>query len=227
MDKNNEFRKYAVHHLGMTGSTIDGYAQRIDNMTQYVIEERPGNFRAIDVFTRLISDRIIFLGMAIDDHIANLITAQLLFLESSDPKKEIIMYVNSPGGSVYAGLGIYDTMNYVNPDVATICTGLAASMGAVLLAAGTARKRSGLPHSRIMIHQPMSGMQGQASDMEISLKQTLEVKKDLYNILASHSGQKYEKIEKDADRDYWMRASEAKAYGLIDEVLERNPPNKA
>lgn len=227
MDKNNEFRKYAVHHLGMSGSTIDGYARRIDNMTQYVIEERPGNFRAIDVFTRLISDRILFLGMAIDDHIANLITAQLLFLESSDPKKDIIMYINSPGGSVYAGLGIYDTMNYVNPDVATICTGLAASMGAVLLAAGTARKRSGLPHSRIMIHQPMSGMQGQASDMEISLKQTLEVKKDLYNILATHSGQKYEKIEKDADRDYWMRASEAKVYGLIDEVLERNPPTKA
>ncbi|HET9486637.1 MAG TPA: ATP-dependent Clp protease proteolytic subunit [Chryseosolibacter sp.] len=227
MDKNNEFRKYAVHHLGMSGSTVDGYAQRIDNMTQYVIEERPGNFRAIDVFTRLISDRILFLGMAIDDHIANLVTAQLLFLESSDPKKDIIMYINSPGGSVYAGLGIYDTMNYVNPDVATICTGLAASMGAVLLAAGAARKRSGLPHSRIMIHQPMSGMQGQASDMEISLKQTLEVKKDLYNILASHSGQKYEKIEKDADRDYWMRASEAKTYGLIDEVLERKAPNKA
>mgnify|MGYP000262282816 CR=1 FL=1 len=227
MDRNNEFRKYAVHHLGMTGSTIDRYAQRIDNMTQYVIEERPGNFRAIDVFTRLISDRIIFLGMGIDDQIANLITAQLLFLESSDPKKDIIMYINSPGGSVYAGLGIYDTMNYVNPDVATICTGLAASMGAVLLAAGSARKRSGLPHSRIMIHQPMSGMQGQASDMEISLKQTLEVKKDLYLILANHSGQKYEKIEKDADRDYWMRASEAKVYGLIDEVLERKAPNKA
>lgn len=227
MDRNNEFRKYAVHHLGMTGSTIDGYAQRIDNMTQYVIEERPGNFRAIDVFTRLISDRIIFLGMGIDDQIANLITAQLLFLESSDPKKDIIMYINSPGGSVYAGLGIYDTMNYVNPDVATICTGLAASMGAVLLAAGAAHKRSGLPHSRIMIHQPMSGMQGQASDMEISLKQTLEVKKDLYNILANHSGQKYEKIERDADRDYWMRASEAKVYGLIDEVLERNGPKKA
>jgi ATP-dependent Clp protease protease subunit len=227
MNKNNEFRKYAVHHLGMSGNTIDGYAQRIDNMTQYVIEERPGNFRAIDVFTRLISDRIIFLGMGIDDQIANLITAQLLFLESSDPKKDIIMYINSPGGSVYAGLGIYDTMNYVNPDVATICTGLAASMGAVLLAAGASRKRSGLPHSRIMIHQPMSGMQGQASDMEISLKQTLEVKKDLYLILSNHSGQKYEKIEKDADRDYWMRASEAKTYGLIDEVLERNAPNKA
>ena len=227
MDRNNEFRKYAVHHLGMTGSTVDRYAQRIDNMTQYVIEERPGNFRAIDVFTRLISDRIIFLGMGIDDQIANLITAQLLFLESSDPKKDIIMYINSPGGSVYAGLGIYDSMNYVNPDVATICTGLAASMGAVLLAAGAARKRSGLPHSRIMIHQPMSGMQGQASDMEISLKQTLEVKKDLYNILANHSGQKYEKIERDADRDYWMRAAEAKVYGLIDEVLERKAPNKA
>lgn len=227
MNKNNEFRKYAVHHLGMSGNTIDGYAQRIDNMTQYVIEERPGNFRAIDVFTRLISDRIIFLGMGIDDQIANLITAQLLFLESSDPKKDIIMYINSPGGSVYAGLGIYDTMNYVNPDVATICTGLAASMGAVLLAAGASRKRSGLPHSRIMIHQPMSGMQGQASDMEISLKQTLEVKKDLYLILSNHSGQKYEKIEKDADRDYWMRASEAKSYGLIDEVLERKAPTKA
>jgi ATP-dependent Clp protease protease subunit len=226
MNKNNEFRKYAVHHLGMSGNTIDGYAQGINDMTQYVIEERPGNFRAIDVFTRLISDRIIFLGMPIDDQIANLITAQLLFLESSDPKKDIIMYINSPGGSVYAGLGIYDTMNYVNPDVATICTGLAASMGAVLLAAGSAKKRSGLPHSRIMIHQPMSGMQGQASDMEISLKQTLEVKKDLYNILANHSGQKYEKIERDADRDYWMRAAEAKVYGLIDEVLERNAPGK-
>lgn len=227
MDRNNEFRKYAVHHLGMSGSSVDRYAQRIDNMTQYVIEERPGNFRAIDVFTRLISDRILFLGMGVDDQVANLITAQLLFLESSDPKKDIIMYINSPGGSVYAGLGIYDTMNYVNPDVATICTGLAASMAAVLLAAGAPRKRSGLPHSRIMIHQPMSGMQGQAADMEIALKQTLEVKKDLYNILANRSGQKYEKIERDADRDYWMRAAEAKEYGLIDEVLERNPPVKS
>lgn len=228
MSSANEFRKYAVHHLGMSGNTVDHYAQsiggqaqQIEAMTQYVIEERPGNFRAIDVFTRLISDRILFLGMPIDDQIANLITAQLLFLESSDPKRDIIMYINSPGGSVYAGLGIYDTMQYVNPDVVTICTGLAASMGAVLLAAGTEKKRSGLPHARIMIHQPMSGMQGQASDMEISLRQTLEVKKDLYNILAKHSGQKYDKIEKDADRDYWMRAEEAKQYGLIDEVLER------
>lgn len=217
----NEFKKYAVHHMGMSSTTLESYAQKIENMTQYVIEERPGNFRAIDVFTRLISDRIIFLGMGIDDQIANLITAQLLFLESADPKKDIIMYVNSPGGSVYAGLGIYDTMQYVNPDVATICTGLAASMGAVLLTAGAPKKRSALPHSRIMIHQPMSSMQGQASDMEISLRQTLEVKKDLYNIIAKHSGKAFDKIEKDSDRDYWMRAAEAKDYGLIDEVLER------
>src|SRR5678815_495742 len=186
MNKDNEFRKYAIQHLGISGTTVDSYAQKVENMTQYVIEERPGNFRAIDVFTRLISDRIIFLGMGIDDQIANLITAQLLFLESADPKKDIIMYVNSPGGSVYAGLGIYDTMQYVNPDVATICTSLAASMGAVLLTAGASKKRSALPHSRIMIHQPMSGMQGQASDMEISLKQTLEVKKDLYSIISKH-----------------------------------------
>jgi ATP-dependent Clp protease protease subunit len=221
LDKNNEFRKYAVHHLGMSGNTIDSYSGKIENMTQYVIEERPGNFRAIDVFTRLISDRIIFLGMGIDDQVANLIQAQLLFLASAEPKKDIVMYINSPGGSVYAGLGIYDTMQWIDPDVATICTGLAASMGAVLLTAGSANKRSSLPHGRIMIHQPMSGMQGQASDMEISLRQTLEVKKDLYNIIAKHSGQKYEKIEKDSDRDYWMRAIEAKEYGLIDEVLEK------
>lgn len=221
MNHSNEFRKYAVHHLGMSGNTIDGYAQSIENMTQYVIEERPGNFRAIDVFTRLISDRIIFLGLGIDDQIANIITAQLLFLESADPKKDIIMYINSPGGSVYAGLGIYDTMQYINPDVATICTGLAASMGAVLLAAGTAKKRSGLPHSRIMIHQPSSGMQGTSKDMEISLKQTIEVRADLYHILSRHTGKSFETIEKDSDRDYWMKSTEAKEYGMIDEVLER------
>ncbi len=214
-----EFRKYAVHNQGVSGTAIDDYASHIENMTQYVIEERPGNFRAIDVFTRLISDRIIFLGMPVDDHIANIITAQLLFLESTDPKRDIVMYVNSPGGSVYAGLGMYDTMQYVGPDVATICTGLAASMGAVLLAGGADKKRSALPHSRIMIHQPMSGMQGQASDMEISLKQTLSVKKDLYEILSKHSGKTYEEIEIDSDRDYWMRSEEAKEYGLIDEVL--------
>ncbi len=219
MYNENEFRKYAVKGQGLSGTLVDDYSNAVRNMTQYVIEERPGNFRAIDVFTRLISDRIIFLGMAVDDQIANIIIAQLLFLQSTDPKKDIIMYINSPGGSVYAGLGIYDTMQYVNPDVATVCTGLAASMAAVLLSAGSDGKRTSLPHSRIMIHQPMSGMQGQATDMEISLKQTLSVKKDLYNILCKHTGQKYEKIEKDSDRDYWMMAPEAKEYGIIDEVL--------
>lgn len=220
MNHKEEFRKYALS-MGISGSQIDGFATRIENMTRAVIEERPTNFREIDVFSRLIMDRIIFLGMQVDDNIANIITAQLLFLESTDPKKDILLYINSPGGSVYAGLGIYDTMQYVTPDVATICTGLAASMGAVLLAGGAPKKRSSLPHARIMIHQPMSGMQGQASDMEIALKQTLEVKKDLYGILSKHSGQTYEKIEKDSDRDYWMRAAEAKEYGLIDEVLEK------
>lgn len=217
----DEFRKFAIKDRGISGTTVDDYSNAIQNMTQYVIEERPGNFRAIDVFTRLISDRIIFLGMGIDDQIANIITAQLLFLASTDAKKDIVMYLNSPGGSVYAGLGIYDTMQYVSPEVATICTGLAASMGAVLLSSGAEKKRAALPHARIMIHQPMSAMQGQASDMEISLRQTMEVKKDLYNILAKHSGQKFEKIEKDSDRDYWMRSGEAKDYGLIDEVLEK------
>lgn len=223
----NEFKKYAVHHLGMSSSNLDRYEKimqgdtSISNMTPNIIEERQMRATVIDVFSRLMADRIIFLGTPVDDYIANVITAQLLFLESADPKKEVIMYINSPGGSVYAGLGIYDTMQYINPDVATICTGLAASMAAVLLAAGADKKRSGLPHARIMIHQPMSGMQGQASDMEISLRQTLEVKKDLYDILSKHCNQKYEKIEKDSDRDYWMRAAEAKEYGLIDEVLER------
>lgn len=220
MDK-KEFRDFAVKGQNINGNTFDQYTGHIENMTRAVIEERPTNFREIDVFSRLIMDRIIFLGMGVDDNIANIITAQLLFLESVDAKKDILLYVNSPGGSVYAGLGIYDTMNYVNPDVNTICTGLAASMGAVLLAGGAAGKRAALPHSRIMIHQPMSGMQGQASDMEISLKQTLSVKEDLYNILAKHSGKTYEEIEKDSDRDYWMIAAEAKKYGLIDEVLER------
>lgn len=217
-----EFKKFAVHSQGISGANVDRYNHHVENMTQYIIEERPGNFRAIDVFTRLISDRIIFLGMGIDDQIANIITAQLLFLESTDPTKDIIMYINSPGGSVYAGLGIYDTMQYIKPEIATICTGLAASMGAVLLAAGSAKKRSALPHSRIMIHQPMGGAQGQASDMEISLKQILELKKDLYEILAKHSGKTLEEIEKDSDRDYWMRAAEAKKYGLIDEVLAKH-----
>ena len=224
MDK-QEFRKYAVKGQNISGSNFDRYTQRVENMTRSVIEERPTRFAEIDVFSRLIMDRIIFLGMQVDDNIANIITAQLLFLESVDAKKDILLYVNSPGGVVYAGLGIYDTMQYVNPDINTICTGLAASMGAVLLAGGAAKKRAALPHARIMIHQPMSGMQGQASDMEISLKQTLSVKKDLYNILSKHSGKSFDQIEKDADRDYWMLADEAKKYGLIDEVLERKADN--
>lgn len=216
-----EFRKYAVKGQGISGSTFDSYVHQVENMTRAVIEERPTNFREIDVFSRLIMDRIIFLGMQVEENIANIITAQLLFLESVDSKKDILLYVNSPGGSVYAGLGMYDTMQYVGPDVATICTGLAASMGAVLLAGGAKGKRSSLPHSRIMIHQPSGGMQGQSKDMEISLKQTLELRKDLYGILANHTGKSYEQIEKDSDRDYWMRATEAKSYGLIDEVLEK------
>jgi len=219
MINEQEFRKFAVKDYGISGTFVDDYSNAVRNMTQYVIEERPGNFRAIDVFTRLISDRIIFLGLPVDDQIANIIIAQLLFLQSTDPKKDIIMYINSPGGSVYAGLGIYDTMQYVNPDVATVCTGLSASMAAVLLSAGADKKRTALPHARIMIHQPMSGMQGQATDMEISLKQTLSVKKDLYDILSKHTGQKYDRIEKDSDRDYWMNSEEAKSYGIIDEVL--------
>ncbi|WP_296622156.1 ClpP family protease [Marivirga sp.] len=221
MINKEEFRKFAVKGEGLSGSMVDSYVKKVENMTRAVIEERPTNFREIDVFSRLIMDRIIFLGMQVDDNIANVITAQLLFLQSVDAKKDISLYINSPGGSVYAGLGIYDTMHYISPDVGTICTGLAASMGAVLLAGGAEKKRSALPHSRIMIHQPMSGMQGQASDMEISLKQTLAVKEDLYNILSKHSGKTYKQVEKDSDRDFWMRAEEAKEYGLIDEVLVR------
>lgn len=216
-----EFRKFAVKGQGISGNTFDQYTQSVENMTRAVIEERPTNFREIDVFSRLIMDRIIFLGTGVDDHIANIITAQLLFLESVDSKKDILLYINSPGGSVYAGLGIYDTMQYINPEVGTICTGLAASMGAVLLAGGAAGKRSALPHSRIMIHQPSGGMQGQSKDMEITVKQILELRTELYEILAKHSGKTIEDIERDSDRDYWLRASAAKEYGLIDEVLTR------
>lgn len=215
----NEFRKFAVKDQNISGSTFDSYVQRIESMTRAVIEERPTNFREIDVFSRLIMDRIIFLGLPVDDNIANIITAQLLFLQSTDAKKEVMLYINSPGGSVTAGLGIYDTMQYINPEVATICTGLAASMGAVLLAGGAAGKRSALPHARVMIHQPSGGMQGPSKDMEISLKLILSLKKELYEILANHSGKKVSDIEKDSDRDYWMTSGEAKSYGLIDEIL--------
>ena len=188
-------------------------------MTPYIIEERQMNVAQMDVFSRLMMDRIIFLGSGIDDQIANIVQAQLLFLESVDAKKDIQIYLNSPGGSVYAGLGIYDTMQYIQPDVATICTGMAASMGAVLLCAGAAGKRTALPHSRVMIHQPMGGAQGQASDMEITIKEVLKLKKELYDIIAKHSGKDFKTVEKDSDRDYWMKADEAKSYGMIDEVL--------
>ncbi|MGB3851799.1 MAG: ATP-dependent Clp protease proteolytic subunit [Tunicatimonas sp.] len=221
MINKEEFRKYAVKDRNISGTTVDSYVQHVENMTRAVIEERPTNFREIDVFSRLIMDRIIFLGMQVEEGIGNVITAQLLFLESVDPKKDVLLYINSPGGSVYAGLGIYDTMQYVNPDVATICTGMAASMGAVLLAGGASDKRSALPHARIMIHQPSGGMQGKSRDMEVTLRQMQELRKDLYDILAFHSGQTHEKIEKDSDLDFWMRPSEAKEYGLIDEVLDR------
>ena len=219
MINKEEFRKFAVKDQGISGTTFAAYANSVQNMTRSVIEERPTRFAEIDVFSRLIMDRIIFLGMQVEEGIANIITAQLLFLESVDAKKDILLYINSPGGSVYAGLGMYDTMQYVGPDVATICTGMAASMGAVLMASGAAGKRAALPHARIMIHQPSGGMQGQSRDMEITLKQMQELRKDLYSILSKHTGQKYEKIEEDSDRDYWMRADEAKKYGLIDEVL--------
>jgi ATP-dependent Clp protease protease subunit len=222
MINKKEFRNYAIHDQGISGSSIDRYTDRIENMTRSVIEERPSHFREIDVFSRLIMDRIVFLGMGVDDNIANIIIAQLLFLESVDAKKEIRLYINSPGGSVYPGLGIYDTMQYINPEVHTICTGLAASMAAVLLAGGSAGNRSALPHARILIHQPLGGAQGQASDMEITIRQMLEVKKDLYQILSKHTGKSQKDIEKHADRDYWMRSYEAKDYGIIDEVFVKN-----
>lgn len=221
MPDKREFRDYAVKDRHISGLYIDDHIDRIENMTRSVIEERPGHFREIDVFSRLIMDRIIFLGTQVDEHIANIVIAQLLFLESTASDKDILLYINSPGGAVYPGLGIYDTMQYVTPHVATICTGLAASMGAVLLAGGASGKRSALPHARIMIHQPLGGAQGQASDMAITIKQMMEVKKDLYQIFASHTGKSAQKIEKDADRDFWMRASQARDYGIIDEVLEK------
>ncbi|GHB73711.1 ClpP family protease [Persicitalea jodogahamensis] len=222
MDYGKEFRKYAVHHMGLNGSTVDGYMNHtIENMTRAVIEERPMNFREVDVFSRLMADRIIFMGTAVDDNIANIVVAQLLFLESADAKKDVLMYINSPGGSVYAGLGIYDTMQYVRPDVATVCTSLAASMGAVLLAGGAAGKRSALPHARVMIHQPSGGAQGRSTDIEITAREIVKIREELYEILADHTGKDVKDIEKDSDSDKWFRASEAKEYGLIDEVLTR------
>lgn len=221
---NNEFRKYAVKHRGINSLTLDSYSKSIaqNYISPTIIEERQLNVAQMDVFSRLMMDRIIFLGDAIDDYVANIIQAQLLFLESTDPKRDIQIYLNSPGGSVYAGLGIYDTMQYIQPDVATICTGMAASMGAVLLCAGEKGKRTALKHSRILIHQPMGGVQGQASDIEITAREIQKLKQELYEIIAMHSGQDYEKIWQDSDRDYWMTAEEAKEYGMIDEVLVHN-----
>ena len=217
----NEFRKYATKHLGINSMVVDHYID--SSLTPYIIEERPMNMTQMDVFSRLMMDRIIFLGTGINYQVANIINAQLLFLESVDAKKDIQIYLNSPGGSVYAGLGIYDTMQYIRPYVATICTGMAASMGAVLLCAGADGKRSALKHSRVMIHQPLGGAQGQASDIEITAREIQKLKKELYDIIALHSKQTYDKVWADSDRDYWLTSQEAKEYGMVDEVLLRNP----
>ncbi|MDY0160035.1 MAG: ATP-dependent Clp endopeptidase proteolytic subunit ClpP [Bacteroidales bacterium] len=223
MGSNNDFRKYATKHLGINSLTFDEYTSVYNNyISPTIIEERQLNIASMDVFSRLMMDRIIFLGLPIDDYVANIIQAQLLYLESNDPNKDIQIYFNTPGGSVYAGLGIYDTMQYISSDIATICTGMAASMGAVLLCTGTAGKRSALKHSRIMIHQPMGGAQGQASDIEITTRQILTLKKELYEIIAKHSNKTLAKVEKDSDRDFWMTSEEAKKYGMIDEVLYRD-----
>ena len=219
MDYGKEFKKYATMHHGISSMHYDGI---VSSMTPYIIEERQLNVAQMDVFSRLMMDRIIFMGTGIDDQIANIIQAQLLFLESVDASKDIQIYINSPGGSVYAGLGIYDTMQFIKPDVATICTGMAASMAAVLLCAGEKGKRSGLTHSRVMIHQPLGGAQGQASDIEITAREILKLKDELYEIIAKHSGQKFKKVQEDSDRDYWMKANEAKEYGMIDEILVRD-----
>ncbi len=225
--KNNEFHKYATKHRGINSTVLDKYVSITSGyISPTIIEERQLNIATMDVFSRLMMDRIIFLGVPIDDYVANIIQAQLLFLESVDARKDIQIYLNTPGGSVYAGLGIYDTMQYIAPDIATICTGIAASMGAVLLCAGQAGKRTALPHSRILIHQPMGGAEGQASDIEITAREIMKLKKELYDIIANHSGQAFKKIEKDADRDYWMTAEEAKTYGMIDEILVREKKKK-
>ena len=218
MDYGKEFKKFAIKDQGISSLHYDNI---VSSVTPYIIEERQLNVAQMDVFSRLMMDRIIFLGTAIDDHVANIIQAQLLFLESVDSSKDISIYINSPGGGVYAGLGMYDTMQFIKPDIATICTGMAASMGAVLMCAGTKGKRSALPHSRIMIHQPLGGAQGQASDIEIMAREILKLKDELYQIISKHSGQTMEKVNADSDRDYWMKADEAKAYGMIDEILIR------
>jgi ATP-dependent Clp protease, protease subunit len=241
MNFGKEFEKYAVKHKGISSNTLDGYMKHnmphaiasipslngiignITNLTPNIIEERPMNVAVMDVYSRLMMDRIIFLGYPISDEVANIVTAQLLFLESTDRTKDIQMYINSPGGSVYAGLGMYDTMQFISPDIATICTGIAASMAQVLMCAGSPGKRTALKHSRIMMHQPSAGAVGQASDIEITVNEVRKLKRELYDIIAHHTGQSVEKIEEDCDRDKWMTAPEAKEYGLVDEVLLMNP----
>ena len=221
---NQDFRKYAVHHLGMNGLALDQYTSQVTDsfISPTIIEERKLNVAQMDVFSRLMMDRIIFLGTQVDDYTANVIQAQLLYLDSCDPGKDVSIYINSPGGSVYAGLGIYDTMQYIQSDVSTICTGMAASMAAVLLVAGEKGKRFALKHSRVMIHQPMGGIQGQASDIEITSREILKLKNELYTIISQHSGQTFDKVYQDSDRDYWMTSQEAVEYGMIDKVLEKS-----
>src|ERR1700741_2186304 len=224
MNFGKEFEKYAVKHRGISSNTLDGYIKHnVTNLTPNVIEERQLHGTVIDVYSRLMMDRIIFMGYPVGDEVANIITAQLLFLESQDRTKDIQMYINSPGGSVYAGLGMYDTMQFVTPDIATICTGMAASMAAVLMSAGAKGKRTALKHSRVMLHQPSGGAGGQASDIEITVNEVRKVKQELYEVIAAHTGQPVDKVAKDCDRDYWMSAQEAKAYGIVDEVLFINP----
>ena len=224
MNFGKEFEKYAVKHKGISSNTLHGYINHnVTNLTPNIIEERPMNIAVMDVYSRLMMDRIIFLGYPISDEVANIVTAQLLFMESTDRTRDIQMYINSPGGSVYAGLGMYDTMQIITPDIATICTGIAASMAQVLMCAGTKGKRSALKHSRIMMHQPSAGAMGQASDIEITVNEVRKLKKELYEIIAHHTGQSVEKIAQDCDRDKWMTAPEAKEYGLVDEVLATNP----
>lgn len=216
----DDFRKYATKHLGISSIALDKYTSIQNNyISPTIIEERQLNIASMDIFSRLMMDRIIFLGLPIDDYVANIVQGQLLYLESSDSSKDIQIYINSPGGSVYAGMGIYDTMQYIQADVSTICTGMAASMAAILLAGGEKGKRLALNHSRVMIHQPLGGAQGQAADIEITAREILKLKRELYEILALHTGHDYEKIEKDSDRDYWMTSAEAKAYGMIDNVM--------
>ncbi|MAP80521.1 MAG: ATP-dependent Clp protease proteolytic subunit [Aequorivita sp.] len=224
MNYSNEFRNFAIKDQGINNMYYDKIISSMypTNLTPNIIEERQMNAVAMDVFSRLMMDRIIFLGTGINDQVANIVQAQLLFLASADATRDIQIYINSPGGSVYAGLGIYDTMQFIKPDVATICTGMAASMAAVLLCAGEKGKRSGLKHSRVMIHQPLGGAQGQASDIEITAREILTLKEELYQIIAKHSGQSYEKVYEDSDRDYWMKADKALEYGMIDEILSRS-----